>query len=356
MARPAAVIRLSPEEQRALQQCVRSGTTEQRLVERARVILLASEGQSTEQIAQALHTRPARVSKWRQRFAKHRLAGLEDSARSGKPRQYGEATERRILAQLDQKPPAGYSGWSGTLLAEALGDVSADEVWRVLRQHGISLQRRRSWCISTDPEFAAKAADVVGLYLNPPAKALILSVDEKPSIQALERAQGWIRLPDGKAMNGFSHGYTRHGTTTLFAALNVITGEVKTGHYRRRRRREFLDFMNEIVATHAGCEIHVVLDNLNTHKPKEDRWLQRHPQVHFHYTPTYSSWLNQVECWFSILTRQALRGASFTSPQQVRQAIDKFVAAYNEKAAPFEWKKSVVHPSVPKHNYSELHK
>ena len=277
MARPAAVIRLSPEEHRALQQYVRSGTTEQRLVERARVILLASEGQSTEQIAQALHTRPARVSKWRQRFAQHGLAGLEDSARSGKPRQYGEATERRILAQLDQKPPAGYRGWSGTRLAEALGDVSDDEVWRVLRQHGIWLQRRRSWCISTDPEFAAKAADIVGLYLNPPAKALILSVDEKPSIPALERAQGWIRLPDGKAMNGFSHGYTRHGTTTLFAALNVITGEVKTGHYRRRRRREFLDFMNEIVAPHAGGEIHVVLDNLNTHKPKEDRWLQRHP-------------------------------------------------------------------------------
>jgi transposase len=356
MARPAAVIRLTPEEHRTLQQYVRSGTTEQRLVERARVILLASEGQSTEQIAQALHTRPARVSKWRQRFAQHRLAGLEDAARSGKPRQYGEVTERRILAQLDQKPPAGYRGWSGARLAEALGDVSDDEVWRVLRQHGISLQRRRSWCISTDPEFAAKAADVVGLYLHPPAKALILSVDEKPSIQALERAQGWIRLPDGKAVNGFSHGYTRHGTTTLFAALNVITGEVKTGHYRRRRRREFLDFMNEIVATHEGCEIHVVLDNLNTHKPKEDRWLQRHPQVHFHYTPTYSSWLNQVECWFSILSRQALRGASFTSPQQVRQAIDKFVAAYNEKAAPFEWKKSVVHPSVPKHNYSDLHK
>jgi len=157
-------------------------------------------------------------------------------------------------------------------------------------------------------------------------------------------------------MNGFSHGYTRHGTTTLFAALNVITGEVNTGHYRRRRCREFLDFMNEIVAAHAGCEIHVVLDNLNTHKPKEDRWLQRHPQVHFHYTPTYSSWLNQVECWFSILSRQALRGASFTSPQQVREAIDKFVAAYNEKAAPFEWKKSVVHPSVLQHNYSDLHK
>jgi transposase len=355
MARPAAIIQLTPEEERTLKQHLRSGTTEQRLVERARVILLASQGQSTEEIAQALETRAARVSKWRQRFAKDRLAGLNDAARSGKPRQYSESTERRILAQLDQKPPAGYGSWTGTLLAQALGDVSDDEVWRVLRKHGISLQRRRSWCISTDPEFAAKAADVVGLYLNPPENALILSVDEKPSIQALERAQGWIRLPDGKAMNGFSHCYTRHGTTTLFAALDVITGEVKTGHYRRRRRREFLDFMNETVAAHPRREIHVILDNLNTHKPKEDRWLQRHPHVHFHYTPTYSSWLNQVECWFSILSRQALRGVSFTSPQQVREAIDQFVKAYNEKAAPFEWKKSVVHPSAPKSNYANLY-
>jgi len=258
------------------------------------------------------------------------------------------------LAQLDEPPPEGYAGWTGTRLAEALGDVSDDQVWRVLRSHGISLQRRRSWCISTDPEFAAKAAEVIGLYLNPPENALVLSVDEKPSIQALERAQGWIRLPDGKALNGFSHCYKRHGTTTLFAALDVITGQVQTGHYRRRRRREFLDFMNELVAAHPGREIHVVLDNLNTHKPKENRWLQRHPQVHFHYTPTYSSWLNQVECWFSILSRQALRGASFTSAQQVREAIDRFVTAYNEKAAPFEWKKTVVHPTGPKRNYADL--
>jgi transposase len=356
MPRPAAVIRLTPQEEKALKQYLRSGTTEQRRVERARFILLAHQGQSTEAIARALNTRPARVSKWRQRFAKHRLAGLADGARSGKPRQYDEFSERRILGQLDQPPPSGFATWTGARLAEALGDVSADEVWRVLRKHGISLERRRSWCISTDPEFAAKAADVVGLYLHPPEYALVLSVDEKPSIQALERAQGWIRLPDGKAMNGFSHCYKRHGTTTLFAALDVITGQVKTGHYRRRRRREFLDFMNEIVAAHPRREIHVVLDNLNTHKPKTDRWQQRHPNVHLHYTPTYSSWLNQVECWFSILSRQALRGASFTSPEQVRKAIDRFVAAYNEKAAPFEWKKSAVQPSAPKHNYSDLYK
>jgi len=161
-------------------------------------------------------------------------------------------------------------------------------------------------------------------------------------------------LPNGRALTGFSHEYERHGTTTLFAALEVATGLVHSGHYRRRRRREFLDFMSEIVAAYPGRELHVVLDNLNTHKPKDDRWLRKHPQVHLHFTPTYSSFLNQVECWFSILSRQALKAASFTSPQQLRQAIDKFVKAYNNKASPFEWKKAVVHPSVPKHNYADL--
>jgi len=144
----------------------------------------------------------------------------------------------------------------------------------VLREHEISLARRRSWCISTDPGFAPKAADIVGLYLQPPENALVLSVDEKPHIQALERAQGWLKLPNGKALTGFNHEYKRHGTTTLFAALDVATGLVKAGHYRRRRRVEFLHFMNRVVAEHAGREIHVILDNLNTHKPKHDRWLR----------------------------------------------------------------------------------
>lgn len=354
MSRQAAAVKLTEQEQKTLQQWLRAGTTERRMVERARIILLAHQGRATVQIAGDLQTRPARVSKWRQRFARHRLAGLQDQARTGKPRRYNRSTEQRIVSQLDDRPPAGQTSWTGGSLAAALGDVSEAQVWRVLRCHGISLQRRRSWCISTDPEFAVKAADVVGLYLNPPENALVLAMDEKPSIQALERAQGWIRLPDGKALTGFSHCYTRHGTTTLFAALNVLTGEVKTGHYHRRRRREFLHFMNEIVGLHPDREIHVILDNLNTHKPKEDRWLRKHPNVHFHYTPTYSSWLNQVECWFSILSRKTLRGASFTSPQQVRQAIDDFVAAHNRKAAPFEWKKATVHPRAPKRYYANL--
>ena len=186
MAKAAVRIRLTEEERKTLTQWTRAATTEQRMVERARIVLLASEDRSTQEIALALGTRPARVSKWRQRFAKHRVAGLADAPRPGKPRQYDQTTEQRVLAQLDQRSPEGYAGWSGKLVAQALRDVSAHQVWRVLRKHNIALQRRRSWCISTDPEFAAKAADVVGLYLNPPENALVVSVDEKPSIQALE--------------------------------------------------------------------------------------------------------------------------------------------------------------------------
>ena len=354
MPRPPTAITLTAEEKKTLQVWQRAGSTEHRFVERARIILRAAKGQSTHEIAAALNTRPARVSKWRRRFARQRLPGLADAPRTGPPRRYDDRTERRILAGLDQPPPEGHATWTGTLLADALGDVTPRQVWRVLRRHGISLRRRRSWCISTDPEFVPKAADVVGLYLHPPDNAVVLAVDEKPQIQALERAQGWLRLPSGAAVTGFAHGYKRHGTTTLFAALEVATGFITARHYWRRRRREFLDFMNTLVELYDGWELHVVLDNLNTHKPTHDRWLRRHPNVHFHFIPTYSSWLNQVEVWFSILTRRALAGASFTSPRQVRDAIDAFVKVNNPKATPFEWTKEVVHPTRPSRNYANL--
>ena len=349
-----APITLSKKERATLTGWIRGTTTEQRLVFRARLILCLAKDGNVNACARSERTTPLTVRKWRGRFLAQRLAGLSDAPRPGKPRTYGVSTEERILAQLDKAPPDGYARWNGPLLAQALGDVSCDQVWRVLRKRRISLERRHSWCVSTDPEFAAKAADVVGLYLNPPEHAVVLCVDEKPSIQALERAQGWLRLPNGKAFTGFSHGYKRHGTTTLFAAMEVATGLVKTGHYNRRRRREFLDFMNGVVEQYPGKEIHVVLDNLNTHKPKRDRWLARHKNVHFHFTPTYSSWLNQIECWFSILSRSALQGASFTSPQQIREAIDKFMKVHNQKAAPFEWTKSVVYQKQPKKYVSNL--
>lgn len=222
---------------------------------------------------------------------------------------------------------------------------------RPMKNYGGDVQGFR---MVPDPEFGPKAADVVGLYLSPPENAVVLCVDEKPHIQVLERAKGWLRLPNGKALNGFSHCYQRHGTSTLFAALEVATGQVQVGHYPRRRRREFLDFMNDVVAGHPDKEVHVILDNLNTHKPKQDRWLRRHPNVHFHFIPTYSSWLNMVEIWFSILSRQELRNLSCLAVRQLRQAIDRFVKAYQETATPFEWTKWVVFPTALQRRYSDL--
>jgi len=350
----ATEVHLTEEEQNSLKSQINKGTTEQRMVERARIILEAATGKTTKEVAQILQTRPATVSKWRIRFSRNRLAGLQDAPRPGKTAKYNKLTEKRILEQLDAPPPDGYASWTGKLVAEALGDISADHVWRVLRRHGIHLQRRHSWCVSTDPQFTQKAADIVGLYLNPPENAVVISVDEKPAIQALERAQGWLRLPNGQAVRGFNHEYKRHGTTTLFAALEVATGMVEVGHYPRRRRREFLDFMNNLIAQYPEIELHVILDNLNIHKPKNDRWLAKHPNVHFHYTPTHASWINQIECWFSILWRQALQGLNATSTREVRRAIDAFIKAYSQKAHPFEWTKQIVHPGQLRKSYADL--
>lgn len=341
---------------RTLRNWAQKGTAEHRKVLRATIVLAASEGAGTREIASRLNVRPATVSKWRTRFSRQRLAGLADAPRPGKPRRYDETTERRILAKLDEPPPDGYSMWNGPLLARTLGDVTSYQVWRVMRKHGIQLERRRSWCVSTDPQFAQKAADIVGLYLDPPDGAVVISVDEKPAIQILERAQGWLRLPSGKALRGQNHEYRRDGTTTLFAALEVHTGIAEVVHYPRRRRREFLHFMNRVLAQHPDVELHVILDNLSTHKSKHDRWLARNPRVHFHYTPTHASWLNQVEVWFSILTRSALRGLSATDQRQVRRAIDRFTESRNQRAVPFEWTKSVVHPVGFKQRYSDLRK
>ena len=354
MSKPATPIVLMDEERDALKRMVREAKTERRMAERARIVLEAAGGRATTHIAAGMELTAATVSKWRTRFGRDRLDGLRDAPRSGQPVRYGRKAEGRILAVLDQPPPSGYATWNGRLVAEALGDVPKHQVYSVLRKHGIQLQRRRSWCISTDPEFAAKAADVVGLYLDPPENALVLSVDEKPHIQALARAQGYLRLPSGRAVTGFSHQYQRNGTTTLFAALNVVTGKVKAGHYQRRRRVDFLDFMNHLIAEYPDQDIHVILDNLNIHKSKHDGWLEQHPRVHFHYTPTHASWLNQIEVWFSILARAALKGASFNSVAELREAIDRFIEAYNPSAAPFKWQRKTVRQNALQPSYANL--
>lgn len=356
MAAPAISVSLSDDERTSLESWLRSPKTEQRLAFRARVVLAAAAGEGSASIARREGVRLTTVSTWRRRFSEQGIAGLQDERRSGRPKSYGAEAERRILALLEEPPPEGYGSWNGTLLARALGDIPADQVWRILRRNGIQLQRRRNWCISTDAEFAPKAAEIVGLYLNPPENAVVLCVDEKPHIQALERAQGYLRLPNGKAVRGQSHEYKRHGTSTLFAAFDVHTGKVQGMHTKRRRREEFLAFMNEVVAAYPDQEIHVVLDNLSTHKPKHDQWLARHPKVHFHFTPTHASWLNQVEVWFSILSRQALLHSSFDSVAALMRRIDDFIQAYNRDAHPFAWRATDVHPSAPKATIAQLRK
>jgi len=354
MSRLATKVMPTTDEHERLKAWTGRGKTEQRLALRSRIILAAAGGAETRVIAKREAVRPATVSKWRGRFARLGIDGLFDRSGRGRKSRYDKGTEKRILAQLDEPAPEGLATWTGELVSQALGDVSADQVWRVLRRYKIHLQRRRSWCLSTDPQFAEKAADIVGLYLHPPENAVVLSVDEKPHIQALERAQGYLKLPNGRALRGFSHDYKRHGTTTLFAALEVATGRVKAGHYNRRRRVEFLDFMNDVISDYPGRELHIILDNLNTHKPKRDRWLSRHPNVHFHFTPTHASWLNQIEVWFGILEIRALRNASFTAPRQVREAIDRFIAVHNPKAAPFEWRKTKVYQKRLGFNFADL--
>ena len=340
----ATPIVLSAEERGTLEAWARATSIERRRVERARIVLLAADGRASRAIARELGCRHHTVSKWRVRFAKERLAGLADAPRSGKPTTYDAAADRRILALLDRPPPAGFARWTAPLMAQELGDVSDQHIWRFLRAQRIDLAGRKSWCLSTDPEFVAKAADIVGLYLDPPDNAIVLAVDEKPAIQALERAQGYLKLPNGRALTGQAHEYRRRGNSTLFTALNVATGEIKAKHTKRRRRVEFLAFMNAVVADYPDQEIHVILDNLKTHKPKRDAWLTRHKNVHLHFTPTHASWLNQVEIWFSILVRNTLKGASFSSVARLRAAINAFIESYNQHAEPFHWRKANVHP------------
>jgi len=349
----ATPIALTEAERWELESLARSSKTEHRLRQRAQIVLLAAKGLASRAIGRKIGCTTGTASKWRVRYARERLAGLDETGERGAEPKYTAETDKRILAALDRPVPAGHGRWTGPLIAAKLGNVDVQYVWRFLRAQNIDLAARKSWCESNDPEFAAKAAEIVGLYLAPPDGALVLAVDEKPSIQALERAQGYLKLPNGRALTGQSHDYKRHGTTTLFAALDVATGKVCAKHYCRHRRIEFLDFMNRIVAEHPKRTIHVVLDNLNTHKPKNDRWLKRHPNVYFHFTPTRASWLNQIEIWFSILAGQSLAGVSFNSVADLRAHINAFTDAYNEHPKPFAWTKSKVHQKRLKARFAD---
>ena len=341
MGRRPTVLSCSPQDRAELERLARSRTEPVRGVERAKIVLACLSGEPQAQIAARLGTRPNTVSKWRIRFAKEGIAGLADAPRSGKPKTYGPDLRTKLLAVIETPPPKGQARWDGPALAKAVG-AKKSTVYALLQKDGIHLQRSRSWCVSTDPQFAAKAADIVGLYLAPPQRALVLSVDEKPSIQALSRATGYVRTSSGKIARGLKSTYRRNGTLNLFAALDVATGKVRNKTTATKTRADFQAFMDEVVAdVPADREIHVILDNYCTHK-KNDAWLKAHPNVAFHFTPTSASWLNQVEVWFGILTRKALKGASFDSKEALAKAIQDFCEAWHENAHPFIWRKREV--------------
>jgi transposase len=297
-----------------------SGVNEFRLVERARIVLMHLEGVSNANIARYYHVRPNTVGKWIKRYSEEGVDGLFDLPRTGAPPKYEPArTRAELLAKLADPPPKGQSVWDGKSLGEALG-ISPAQVWRILKKEGISLQRQRSWCVSTDPQFAQKAADIVGLYLNPPENAIVISIDEKPSIQALQRATGYVKTSNGSIVRGIKSTYVRHGTVNLFAALSIATGIIQGEVTERKTRVDFLNFMDQVVENNGtDTELHVILDNYCIHK-KCDAWLEKHPNVYFHFTPTSASWLNLVEVWFGIFSKKALRGASFEGISELTQA------------------------------------
>ena len=342
MPRTAPALECSTEDVASLTAISRSGVEEARIVERAGIVLACLEGKEIQQVARDMGVSVPTVSKWRKRFAFWGLRGLLDQPRSGKPVTYDAAFRNRVLALLEQPPPPGMSHWDGPAVAERLG-ASVHAVWRILRREGIYLQRVRSWCVSTDKEFGPKAADVVGLYLNPPVNAVVLSVDEKPGMQAIERPSGYVETDSGTVVRALKSTYKRHGTLNLFAALEVATGQVKTKITDYKKRADFQNFLEGVIAELPGDkEIHVILDNYSTHK-KNDDWLAKFEgRVQFHFTPTSASWLNQIEIVFSLLQRKTLNGASFQTKDQLRDAIEAFIGKHNERAKPFRWRKREV--------------
>ena len=352
MARKAVKLIADKETIKILEKWNKSEKIERRLHFRSQIILHCLKNKTNLEIAQELEISRFTVSKWRKRFHEEGVKGLYDIQRPGKPIKYGNDFRNKLLKILETPPPKGQASWDGKSLSKKLKS-SPDTIWRILKKEGIQLQRTRSWCVSTDKEFSVKAADIIGLYLNPPENALVICVDEKPSIQALERKRGYVETSSGKIVQGLKSTYKRNGTLNLFAALNVATGKIKAQTTERKTRVDFQCFLNKVIENEKNREIHIILDNYCTHK-KNEEWLQQHPNVSFHYTPTSASWLNQVEIWFGILTRKALKNASFSSKDDLKKAIEDFIEVYHEKAKPFVWRKREVKGSQLKNTIVNL--
>ncbi len=332
-------IELTKKERDQLISMQRAGTTEQRMVQRISIILAAAEGHNNEEVANQCGCNIHTARLWRNRWLEEGFEGLKDAQGRGKKPIYTAEMEAKIIAET-LNPPEDCTHWSARRLAKHLG-ISKDAVHRVWKRHKLQPHRQETFKYSKDPELVEKVIDIAGLYLDPPKKAIVLCVDEKSQIQALDRTQPLLPIKMGHP-ECRTHDYKRNGTTTLFAALNIATGEVVGKCKERHRHQEFLNFLNTIDKHFPKGDIHLILDNYCTHKhEKVKKWFARRPRYHVHFTPTSASWLNQVETWFSVLSRQAVRRGTFTSVKVLIQAIYRFIDNWNDNASPFKWVKDV---------------
>ena len=327
-----------PRDRAELERWVRSSSMPAGMVMRARVVLAAADGAGTGEIVDRVGVSKPTVIAWRNRYAAEGIGGLQDRAKPGRPKRIDQVAI--VQATLEPPPESlGVTHWSTRLLAGQLG-ISNYTVAKAWQAWGIKPWRRETFKFSTDPELEAKVHDVVGLYLQPPAKAVVLSVDEKSQIQALDRTAPILPLRPGLPEKA-THDYVRHGTTTLFAALNVATGKVTDACYPRHRSDEFLRFLKLVAKTYPRVKLHVIVDNYAAHKhPRVTAWLERNPRITLHFTPTSGSWLNMVEIFFSIITRQAIRRGTFTSVPDLIGAIRAFIDGWNDRCRPFAWTKT----------------
>jgi len=342
MPKPIRVTQLRPGDRSALERLVRSRTAPQRTVERARIVLASADGKPGSAICREVGVSHPLVKRWLDRYDTEGLPGIQtDRPRSGRPRRITPAMEAEIIRRtLETEPPIG-THWSTRLMAADAG-VHHATISRIWRAYGLQPHRVEFFKLSKDPQFVEKLRDVVGLYMNPPDRAVVLSVDEKSQVQALDRTQPGLPMKKGRA-GTMTHDYKRHGTTTLFAALDIATGKVVHDCLSRHRHQEFLRFMRKVErSVEPDLDIHVIVDNYATHKhPKVRQWLQRHPRVQFHFVPTSSSWLNLVERFFSELTTRQLKRLTVTSVSELEAAITSYIERRNQAPKPFVWTATV---------------
>ncbi|MCH7971210.1 MAG: IS630 family transposase [Chloroflexi bacterium] len=338
--RPVSELTLVTDERTTLERWVRRGKTSQALAQRARIVLACAGGKTNTAVAGEIGVTRLTVGKWRSRFLELRLDGLLDRPRSGAPRRVSDADVERVLARTLETTPRGATHWSTRSMARASG-LSRSTINRIWRAFSLQPHRTETFKLSSDPMFIEKVRDIVGLYMNPPEKALVLCVDEKSQIQALNRTQPLLPMRPGQ-IERRTHDYVRHGTTSLFAALDVKTGEVIGRCHQRHRAIEFRKFLDQIDASvPSDLDVHMVLDNYGTHKTALiRRWMAKRPRFHMHFTPTSSSWLNLVERWFAELTEKQLRRGVHRSTRELEEAIYSYMKVSNEDLRPFRWTKT----------------